>query len=204
MHLPPFRAFSSIGSGLTGAIRFCISASLLFSKTFLQSEISLLSSILAAEVGIVFLKNVRSSVLMDRFIGGRNMASSGIEIWRLKNAPAQSIEVEFLSIGVLVCYRAQEKRAVFLESCDHKPHADDRLVCHAGCNAQILRRRRQDARVAAISGPTYINFAPLASTDATLSPFLPPRRLSDEAARSACLRNLCFAISRKAASSSSA
>jgi len=204
MHFPPLRAFSSTGSGLTGAIRFCISASLLFSKTFLQSEISLLSSILAAEVGIVFLKNVRSSVLMDRFIGGRNMASSGIEIWCLKNAPAQTIEVEFLSIGVLVLQGAR-KEGIFLEAVTTS-HTRMNVWCvMQAAHAQILRRRRQDARVAAISGPTIINFAPLASTNATLSPFLPPRRLSDEAARSAWLRNLCFTISRgEAASSSSA
>ena len=184
MHLPPLRAFSSTGSGLTGAIRFCISASLLFSKTFLQSEISLLSSILAAEVGIVFLKNVRSSVLMDRFIGGRNMASSGIEIWCLKNAPAQSIEVEFLSVGVL---QGARKEGIFLEAVTTS-HTRMNVWCHAGCTC--TDPPPQDARVAAISGPTNVNFAPLASTNATLSPFLPPRRSSDEAARSAWLRNL--------------
>lgn len=175
MHLPPLRAFSSTGSGLTGAIRFCISASLLFSKTFLQSEISLLSSILAAEVGIVFLKNARSSVLMDRFIGGRNMASSGIEIWCLKNAPAQSIEVEFLSVGVL---QGARKEGIFLEAVTTS-HTRMNVWCvMQAAHAQILRRRRQDARVAAISGPTNVNFAPLASTNATLSfpPTATPQR----------------------------
>jgi hypothetical protein len=41
------------------------------------------------------------------------MASSGIEIWCLKNAPARSIKVEFLSVGVL---QGARKEGIFLEA----------------------------------------------------------------------------------------
>lgn len=64
------------GTGLTGGSRSSIRMSL--DKLFWQAEICFLSSTQAEARSNSFLKNVRSSVLMARFIGGRNMSAEGL------------------------------------------------------------------------------------------------------------------------------
>lgn len=75
-HFRPLAASSGSGSGWTDCRRRAASTSLLFSRAFRTSEMSLLLATRAAEMGKVFWKKERSSTRIARLTGGRNMASS--------------------------------------------------------------------------------------------------------------------------------
>lgn len=76
MHLPPARALSSLGSGLTGVMRSMLSISWVLSSSARHGEMSLGLKMRAADVATVRVKKLRSSTLMARLTGGAAMAGA--------------------------------------------------------------------------------------------------------------------------------